>query len=316
MKQRSDTFLTSSWGVALGACIACALWGSAAPAIKTGYRLFGIPSEAVSTQILFAGIRFSMAGIFTILFASLLAKKPAVPKRTSWGMVATLSAFQTVIQYLFYYIGLAHTSGVKASIITGSQVFIAILMACFLFRQERMTSKKLIGCILGFSGVVLVNISGGSLGGGLSLKGEGCILMSACSYSVSSVLTKTYSARENPLILSGWQFALGGAVMAAFGLLSGGSLPEVSLPALGILLYLSLLSTVAYALWAVLLKYNPVSRVAVYGFMNPVFGVIFSALLLGEGGGLGLKALGALLLVCMGIFVVNFGGSPGKVKGI
>ena len=65
-----------------------------------------------------------------------------------------------------------------------------------------------------------------------------------------------------------------------------------------------------------LLKYNPVSRVAVYGFMNPVFGVIFSALLLGEGEGLGLKALGALLLVCMGIFVVNFGGSPGKVKGI
>ena len=140
--------------------------------------------------------------------------------------------------------------------------------------------------------------------------------MSACSYSVSSVLTKTYSARENPLILSGWQFALGGAVMAAFGLLSGGSLPDVSLPALGILLYLSLLSTVAYALWAVLLKYNPVSRVAVYGFMNPVFGVIFSALLLGEGEGLGLKALGALLLVCMGIFVVNFGGTQGKAGNI
>ena len=63
---------------------------------------------------------------------------------------------------------------------------------------------------------------------------------------------------------------------------------------------------VAYSLWGILLKYNPVSKVAVFGFMNPVFGVILSALLLGEGAqAAGVKSLIALLLVSIGIYVVN-----------
>ena len=56
-----------------------------------------------------------------------------------------------------------------------------------------------------------------------------------------------------------------------------------------------------------LLKHNPVSRVAVFGFLNPVCGVILSALLLDESGqAFDLTSLAALLLVCGGIFVVNY----------
>ncbi len=73
-----------------------------------------------------------------------------------------------------------------------------------------------------------------------------------------------------------------------------------------LLLYLGFLSAVAYTLWGVLLKYNPVSRVTVFGFMNPVFGVILSAILLGEKGqAFNGSTLAALVLVCMGIYVVN-----------
>lgn len=72
------------------------------------------------------------------------------------------------------------------------------------------------------------------------------------------------------------------------------------------LVYLAVVSAVAYSLWGILLKYNPVSKVAVFGFMNPVFGVILSALLLGEGAqAAGVKSLIALLLVSIGIYVVN-----------
>ena len=47
-----------------------------------------------------------------------------------------------------------------------------------------------------------------------------------------------------------------------------------------ILLYLALVSSVAYTLWGILLKYNDVSKISIFGFMNPVIGVILSALLL------------------------------------
>jgi len=65
------------------------------------------------------------------------------------------------------------------------------------------------------------------------------------------------------------------------------------------------LSAVAYSLWGILLKYNPVSKVAVFGFMNPVCGVILSAVLLGETDSLSVMSVAALVLVCMGIYIVN-----------
>jgi drug/metabolite transporter (DMT)-like permease len=71
------------------------------------------------------------------------------------------------------------------------------------------------------------------------------------------------------------------------------------------LLYLATVSAVAYSLWGILLKYNPVSKVAVFGFMNPVFGVILSAILLREEGSLSLISIVSLVLVCIGIYIVN-----------
>ena len=69
------------------------------------------------------------------------------------------------------------------------------------------------------------------------------------------------------------------------------------------------LSAVAYGLWSVLLKYNPVSRVTIYAFMTPVMGVLLSALMLGEGAqAFHLRNMAALVLVCIGICLVNFAG--------
>lgn len=82
------------------------------------------------------------------------------------------------------------------------------------------------------------------------------------------------------------------------------------------LLYLALVSAVAYTLWGCLLKYNPVSQVTIFGFLTPVFGVVLSALLLSEGDALGWQALGALALVCLGILLVNRPAKPQKQRQI
>ena len=85
----------------------------------------------------------------------------------------------------------------------------------------------------------------------------------------------------------------------------GGRLEVISAPGVAMLLYLAMVSAVAYSLWGMLLKYNPISKVAVFGFMNPVFGVILSALLLQEADSLGVMCIAALGLVCVGIYIVN-----------
>ena len=71
-----------------------------------------------------------------------------------------------------------------------------------------------------------------------------------------------------------------------------------------LLLYMSLLSTVAFSIWAELLKYNSVGKVAIFGFSIPIFGVALSAVFLGEQMA-SVKNLAALICVSIGIIIIN-----------
>ena len=295
------------------ALLCCLLWGSAFPLVKIGFSWLNISSEDIPTEILYAGLRFTLAGVIAIIITSLISGKFLRPTMKSLPKVFSLSMFQTILQYLFFYIGLSNTSGVKASVIEAMNVFVALIVSCLIFRMEKITSAKIIGSVIGFAGVVIINVSKGDLAGGLTLKGEGFILISTVAYAFSSVLMKHWSNEENPMMMSAWQFLLGGIVMSILGFALGGRISGFDPKSVLLLIYLASLSAIAYSLWASLLKYYPVSRIAVYGFMNPVFGFILSAFLLGESEAFGLKSIAALVLVCLGIYIVNYTKKTNKV---
>ena len=292
--------------VTLLACLCCLLWGSAVPFINLGYRLFAIPEGETASQILFAGCRFTLAGLLAVAITSVQHRHVVLPRPGNWGRVARLSLVQTIAQYVFFYIGVAHTTSVKGAIIQGINAFVTILIACYLFRTERMNARKWLGGLVGVAGIVLVNMDGMHIDPSVSLLGEGFLVISMCAAAVSSGLIKRYSQHEEPVCLSGWQFVLGGATMIIAGLLLGGRLHPQSALALLVLLYLAMVSAVAYSIWAVLLKVNPVSRVAVFTFLQPVFGVLLSLLLVDRGADVPLLRYGAaLVLICVSIAMVN-----------
>ena len=298
--------LTKTGVVALLACVCCILWGSAIPVIKTGYRLMQVDSSDIASQIVFAGIRFTLAGILVLIFASVREKRVVLPDGTLLKYAVPVCLAQTIVQYFFFYIGVAHTSGVKSGIITGLGNFIAILLACLIFRNERMTGRKIAGCVLGFAGVVVINVMGNSLDMGFSLTGEGFLLIAQLSYGISTVLINLFSRKVSPVVLSGTQFAMGGIVLILIGVGMGGGLGAVTAGGVAIIGYLALVSAVAYTLWSILLAWNDVSKVAIYGFVNPLCSVVLSALLLGEiKQAFHVGSLIALILVCAGIYIVN-----------
>ncbi len=305
MENKKETILKKTVVVWLLAMVCCALWGSAFPCVKIGYRLMNISSDDSAAQLLYAGCRFFLAGVLVILMGSIGERKFVRPRMDEWKSITLLSLFQTILQYVFFYIGLAHTSGVKASIIEGMNVFVAMLIAAWLFHMEKLTVQKIVGCLIGFAGVVLINVWGSGLEAGLAWNGEGFIFISTVAYGISSGVIKLLSKEHDTVMLSGYQFLFGGVVLAVLGFLMGGRLTQFSVSAAVMLLYLAFISAAAYTLWGILLKYNPVSKVAVFGFMNPVFGVILSALLLNEGSQIGISSLLALILVCSGIYIVN-----------
>lgn len=298
-------FITTALGIGLLACLCCLLWGSATPAIKIGYEWFGIGAGDVASRILFAGVRFILAGILTAIFGSLIAGKPLFPQKSSWGMICKLGLVQTVFQYIFFYMGLAYTTGVKSAIINGSQTFITIVLACLVFRYEKLTLQKLLGCLIGFAGVIVINFDPSGLTGGFTFRGEGAILIAAIAYALSSALVKNYSQKENPVVLSGYQFIFGGIIMTIVGALMGGKLTGWSFRSILLLLYLALISSMAYSVWGILLKHNPVGKVAIYSFTNPIFSVLLSFVFLHETSSFGIELVLALGLVCCGIWLVN-----------
>lgn len=307
MKQSGK--LTDGKNVFLLAMLSCFLWGSAAPVIKTGYQLFSISGSDTASIILFAGLRFFLAGVLVILFQSVVRRRFLRPQKEAVPAVFALSLAQTAVQYLFFYIGLAHTSGVHGTIISGTGGFISILMASLLFHYESLTAAKVVGCAAGFGGVLVMNLSGQTAGSlfDVSFLGEGFVFFSQISYAVSGILIKKFSARFDVVMLSGWQFAVGGLLLTAVGILSGGHISPQGAPQAWLLLfYLALVSAVAYSVWGMLLQHNPISRVSIYTFLTPLFGVLLSAVLLGEWEqAFSYKTLAALVLVCGGIYVVN-----------
>lgn len=319
------SILTTTLAVFLIATLCCGLWGSAPVFIKLGYAALGISQEDTSSILIFAGARFSLAGILVILAGSLMYRRPLLPRRGSWKAIMSLALAQTALQYLLYYIGVAHASGVKASVLSGSGSFFSVIIACLIFRQEKLTANKLLGCLVGFAGIVLINLSGpasgdlvsslvsGSLAGGgfsgMSFTGEGFVLLSTISSSLSAVLIRHYSQTEDPVMLSGWQFFSGGLFLLAAGLVGGGLLPHPCWQGFVILFYLACVSAVAYTLWSLLLQHNPVSRITVFDFLIPIFGVFLSTILLDEKGIFSVTTVLSLLLVSSGIWMVNRTGA-------
>lgn len=304
----NKSFWTKTPIIILFASIACMLWGSAFPSIKIGYELFKIPNSNSSSQILFAGIRFTLSGIMVIIAGSFIQKRILLPKIKSIPSIIMLCLFQTVGQYFFFYLGLARTSGVNASVVEATNTFFTILWACIIFRTEKITFAKIAGCIVGFAGVCLIELKGFNLKNlTFNFYGDGFILISCLLASFVPSLLKQFSKKEDPFVLSGWQFFAGGIIMIIVALIAGGKIeaPNSPVKAYSLLSYLAFISACAYTLWSLLLKQNEVSRVAIFGFINPVFAFILSALILNEAAdAFNLTSIISLILVSLGIILV------------
>lgn len=290
------------------AILCCFLWGSAVPALKIGYGVFGIVPSDTPSLLLFAGVRFTLAGVLLLAWSAVSGKSIALQPRTL-AEVSLLGLVSTSGQYLFYYVGLAHSTGVKTSITTSASTFFSAILAHWLYTNDKLTGRRLLGCLLGFLGVVAVNLSGAGLDFSFTLLGEGFILAAALLFSLGGIYGKRVSAHLDVTVMTGWQLGLGGLVLAAAGLATGGHLGSLSWEGVLLLAYLAALSSAAFALWALLLKHNPVGSVAIFNCLIPIFGVSLSGIVLGESF-LEWKNLVALGLVSLGIWLATAVRAP------
>lgn len=300
---RLDAFFGNP-AAAVGMAVVCnVLWGSAFPFIKMGYRLFAIDATDTASIMCFAGVRFMLSALLVYAGGAALRHGPLpMPKGKNLLSCCGLGLWQTAAQYTFYYSAVALLTGAMGGILNSTQSFMGVILAHFLYgKADRMTPRKAIGCALGFSGVLVATL--GNHGSG-SPAGVAYMLIASVIFALAGPWNKAVTQKVDSFTVSCLNLGVGGAALLVIGLVLGGSLHPQSFDAVPVLLFLAFISGAGYVIWALLMKNNPVSRIAVFGLIIPIMNVLLSAILNGEPL-FEWQYLAALVLVCGGIYLVN-----------
>ena len=285
--------------------ILCALgWSLAYPFIKLGYGELQIDSADRGSKILFAGIRFFAAGLLVLAFSAVQKRKLAVTrKEVPW--LALFALVNTALHYLFSYIGLSYIPSARSTILDSMGSFFLIILSGLFLEDDTFSVKKIAGCLLGFCGILTISITpGGGLFSGISFLGDGMILLNAFCAAGGGILTRFISKKMDMMTATGYGMSAGGLMLLLVGLMVGVRQPwNLSLWGVTILFVLVLISAVCFGIYNMLLANHPISKVAIYNSLIPVFGVMFSSLLLREP--FSWQYILAAGLTAAGVYVVN-----------
>lgn len=290
--------------VALFALTAAVVWGWAYPLIKLGFAEFHITPDMTGSKMLFAGIRFFLSGVIILAVAGKAKRKFAVSKPLDWLYILIFSLLNTTFHYAFFYFGLSHSAGSRAAILNSLSVFSVVILACVFFKSDKMTMRKILGCVIGFAGILALNV-GGEDSGQFSFLGDGMIILNALCSAFAALMTRGLGKRVDVFVGTGYGLAVGGLLLVIPGLLFGGTLPSISLWGISILVMLIGISTIGFTLYNKLLTCNPVGKVAIYNSLIPVVGAVTSCLCLNEP--FYWKYVVAGGLATIGIYIINKG---------
>lgn len=310
MEKKKSSLFERPYMVMILALFSCFLWGSAFPTIKVGYNLFEISGNDTYGKILFAGYRFFLSGLMILGFCILTGRKTKVSKYEIKGILL-LGLLQTAINYTFFYIGVSNTSGTKGSILSATGTLFSVMLAHFFYKEDKLTNNKIIGLIVGFVGVILVNINGGNVGGGFSLTGEGFVLIASLTGAISGIYTKKLAKEIDAFLITAYQLLIGSIFLITVGFLGGAESLNFTYQNIWLLLYLAFISAAAFSIWTILLKYNGVGKVTIYKFTVPIFGTFLSYIFLKERL-LGSNVILAIILVSLSIILINANGIKEK----
>ena len=259
----------------------------------------------MGSTLLFASIRFMIAGVILLLLDTFMEKRFPVLDKKGYASVFMLGTIQTGLAYAFQYIAMISASSINCSILNGTGVIFSTIIAHFISKDDKMNGRKALGGVLGFIGVLVCFLWGGKLEG-FSLKGEGLMLLSILTFVTGTNLSRIVTTGIKSVVVSGYNLLVGGAELFILSLFLGGRIGNGGLYGIMCLVFLSLTSCVCLYLWTALSSANSVSKVAVFQCINPITGAIAASLLLGENV-FQPKYIVSVLLVVISIIIITKG---------
>ena len=269
-------------------------WSSSFAAVKIGLE--------DSPPLLFAGLRTILGGVLVMVVALVWGGDPKF--RRDWRIFAVLAVFNVAAFIGLQTFTVMHLpSGTAAVLIYLQPILVGFL--AWMILGESLTAVKVVGLLLGFSGIAAVSLGGFREVAGVTPTGVALGIASALFWALGTVFFKKYESRVSTLWAVATPFLAGGISLTALGLVIE-SPTDVSWTGSFVvaLLYSALVGTgLAWLLFFGLVRAGEASRVSSFIFFVPLVAVLIGALLLDEALSPSL-ALGAALVVT-GIYLAN-----------
>lgn len=263
-------------------------WGACFVAIRYGL------GEA--SLLWFAALRALLAGVVLLGFAR-LTRRPA-PARSTWGGIGALAVVNVTIVFAAMFAGTAGVASGVAAVLANAQPLLIVLPAWLLY-QERPHARTLVALLVGFAGLGIAAAPGGFGGGAVMSLGA------AVAITAGTLLARRLGGVD-VVMLTAWQFLLGGLLLAGWAAVTEGAPVIAWTPEfIAALAFLALIGSAGTTLiWFSELQHASLITLSAWTLLTPVFGVGFGWLLLGDrltgqqsiGIGLVLAALPIILL--------------------
>lgn len=280
-------------------------WSLAYPLIKLGYAQLHIASDDLGSKIGFAGIRFLFAGILVTILAIIQKRKFKVEQKSVVAWLLLFALVNTALHYLFSYVGLGYLPSSRSTILDSMNGFFAIILSCIIFEDDKFSKFKALGCILGFGGILLINIEPGqNFFQGISFRGDGMILLNALCGAFGGIITRIISKKMDMTVATGLSMTIGGGLLCIISVIIGpASKWTINIKSIITMVGLILISAVCFGVYNQLLAYHPISKIVIFNAFIPVLGVIFSSIILGEP--MRIKYIIAGCMVAFGVYIMN-----------
>lgn len=249
--------------------------------------------------------RSLLAVLFVVLIGAALRRAPVAPWRLGWlgGLTAGVFAANVTL----FYMGTARTDAGRVAVIVNLQPLVVALLAPAMFPEEALTARKLTGLGIALAGVTCI-IGVDAWGGGGVRTGDlltfGAMLLWAAGTVLEKRVLGRLPAERAAISVVVWNLAFLALALIAGMLLTGWRpAPHVGPRATYAMAYMVTLGSGMFLGLRWVLQRAPVGLVTSFNFLLPVWGVLFSVVLLQEP--LTGELLVGMALVAAGIAVVH-----------
>jgi drug/metabolite transporter (DMT)-like permease len=276
----------------------CIVWGTTYLAIRIGVE--HLP------PMLFAGVRWIVAGIIFVTFLRLKGNKLPVKRDLIHIAIIGLSLIgigNGLVVTGEQFIG----SGLAALLIT-TVPFWVVGMESFIPSGPKLNLTIITGLLLGIFGIALIfKDDWSSLLNSSYLIGVLCMLGAVFAWSFGTVYSKYKKVSVHPLMSAAVQMLIAGTAQTILGLLLGeGSLITFHANGLIAFFYLALVgSMLGYGSYMYAIQHLPLSLVSTYAYINPVIALFLGWLVLDEK--LNLTIIIAAIVIILGVIIVKRG---------